>query len=79
MKISDKMNLTVGIRYSDDERIWDGTLVQSPFGAPGFSENATVEDSQVSGDISLNYRMSEETNLYGRLAKRLSCTKYPRP
>lgn len=69
VELSDKMNLTAGIRYSDDERTWDGTLVQSPFGAPGFSENATVDDSQVSGDISVNYRMSDETNLYGRLAK----------
>jgi iron complex outermembrane receptor protein len=69
VEISDKVNLTAGIRYSDDERVWDGTLVQSPFGAPGFSENATVEDSQVSGDVSVNYRMSDETNLYARLAK----------
>jgi iron complex outermembrane receptor protein len=69
VEISEKMNLTAGIRYSDDERVWDGTLVTSPFGAPSFSENATVDDSQVSGDISLNYRMSDETNLYGRLAK----------
>ena len=68
-EISDRTNLTAGIRYSDDERVWDGTLVQSPFGAPSFSENATVEDSQVSGDISVNYRMTDETNLYARLAK----------
>ncbi len=69
VELSDKMNLTAGIRYSDDERVWDGTLVQSPFGAPGFSENATVDDSQVSGDISVNYRWTDETNLYARLAK----------
>jgi len=69
VELSDKMNLTAGIRYSDDERVWDGTLVQSPFGAPGFSENATVDDSQVSGDISVNYRWTDETNIYARLAK----------
>jgi iron complex outermembrane receptor protein len=68
-ELSDKLNLTAGIRYSDDERVWDGTLVQSPFGAPGFSENATVDDSQVSGDVSVNYRMTDETNLYARVAK----------
>jgi iron complex outermembrane receptor protein len=69
VELSDKLNLTAGIRYSDDERVWDGTLVQSPFGAPGFSENATVDDSQVSGDISVNYRWTDETNLYARAAK----------
>ncbi len=68
VELSEKMNLTAGIRYSDDERIWDGTLVQSPFGAPGFSENATVDDSKVSGDVSVNYRWTDETNLYARVA-----------
>jgi len=68
-EISDDLGITAGIRYSDDERVWDGTLVTSPFGAPGFSENATVDDSQVSGDISINYRMNDDVNLYARLAK----------
>ncbi len=68
-EVSEKINVNVGLRYSDDERNWDGTLVQSPFGAPGFSETAKVDDSQVSGDISVNYRWTDETNLYARLAK----------
>ena len=68
-EISEKLNINVGIRYSDDERIWDGTLVQSPFGAPGFSENAKVDDSQISGDISVNYNWTDETNLYARFAR----------
>jgi len=68
-EVSEKVNINGGIRYSDDEREWDGTLVQSPFGAPGFSEETNVDDSQVSGDISVNYRMSDEVNLYGRLAR----------
>ena len=68
-EISSKVNMNFGIRYSDDERNWDGTLVQSPFGAPSFSESASVNDSQVSGDISVNYIWTEETNLYARLAK----------
>ena len=69
VEISDKLNLNAGIRYSNDERKWDGTLVQSPFGAPSFSESASVDDSQISGDISVNYRMTDETNVYARLAK----------
>lgn len=69
VELSEKMNLTAGIRYSDDERSWDGTLVESPFGAPSFSEDASVDDSQISGDISINYRWTDETNLYARIAK----------
>ncbi len=68
IEISEKMNLTAGIRYSNDERNWDGTLVQSPFGAPSFSEAAKVDDSKVSGDISINYRLNDDVNLYGRVA-----------
>ncbi|MFB0999866.1 MAG: TonB-dependent receptor, partial [Colwellia sp.] len=68
-EISDNLGITAGIRYSDDERVWDGTLVTSPFGAPGFSENATVDDSQVRGDVSVNYKMNDEVNVYARLAK----------
>ncbi len=68
-ELSDDLGITAGIRYSDDERVWDGTLVQSPFGAPGFSENTTVDDSQISGDISVNYKMNDEVNLYARVAK----------
>jgi iron complex outermembrane receptor protein len=68
-EVSDKMSINGGIRYSDDEREWDGTLVQSPFGAPSFSEYTEVDDSQVSGDLSVSYRYSDLTNVYGRIAK----------
>jgi iron complex outermembrane recepter protein len=68
-EVSDKVNVNGGIRYSDDERNWNGTLIQSPFGAPGFSEKTSVDDSQISGDLSVNYRMSDETNLYARVAR----------
>ncbi|WOT03580.1 TonB-dependent receptor [Shewanella youngdeokensis] len=67
-EFAENLNATFGIRYSDDERKWDGTLVQSPFGAPGFSESEQVDDTNVSGDISVNYKLTDETNLYARLA-----------
>ena len=68
-ELSDKLSLNGGLRYSNDERDWDGTLVQSPFGAPSFSEKSSVDDSQVSGDLSLSYKLSAETNVYGRIAR----------
>lgn len=66
---SDRLTITAGLRYSDDERDWDGTLVQSPFGAPSFSDSTDVEDSQVSWDLSASYEYSRETNVYARIAK----------
>jgi len=68
-ELSDEININGGLRYSNDDREWDGTLVMSPFGAPSFSESADVDDSQVSGDLSVNYKASDEVNLYARLAK----------
>ena len=68
-EISDKLSINGGLRYSDDERDWDGELVTSPFGAPGFTESNDVEDSQVSGDLSISYVLNDETNIYGRIAR----------
>ena len=68
-EISDKLSINGGLRYSDDERKWDGELVQSPFGAPGFKESNDVEDSQVSGDFSVSYVLNDETNIYARIAR----------
>tara|TARA_R110000737_G_scaffold34134_4_gene52474 strand:- start:2321 stop:4588 length:2268 start_codon:yes stop_codon:yes gene_type:complete len=68
-QVSDKLSVNGGLRYSDDKRKWNGELVQSPFGAPGFKESNNVEDSQVSGDLSASYVLSDETNLYARLAR----------
>ncbi len=68
-QISDKLSINGGLRYSDDERKWDGELVQSPFGAPGFTESNNVEDSQVSGDLSASYVLNDETNIYARIAR----------
>ncbi len=68
-EVSDKLSINGGLRYSDDERKWDGELVQSPFGAPSFSESNDVEDSQVSGDLSASYVLNDETNVYARLAR----------
>ncbi|XOV77679.1 MAG: TonB-dependent receptor [Aestuariibacter sp.] len=66
---SDRLTITAGLRYSDDERDWDGTLVQSPFGAPSFTAESEVDDSQISWDISASYEYTDDTNIYGRLAR----------
>jgi|TARA_B110000211_G_scaffold108595_1_gene125883 iron complex outermembrane receptor protein len=68
-EVSDKLTINGGLRYSDDKRDWDGELVQSPFGAPSFTESNNVQDSQVSGDLSASYKLNDETNVYARLAR----------
>jgi iron complex outermembrane receptor protein len=68
-EVTEQINVTGGLRYSDDQRDWDGTLVQSPLGLPVFSEKVSVDDSQLSGDLSVNYQWTDETNLYARIAQ----------
>ena len=68
-EVSDQLTINGGLRYSDDKRDWDGELVQSPFGAPSFTESNSVQDSQISGDLSASYKLNDETNVYARLAR----------
>ena len=68
-EVSDQLTINGGLRYSDDKRDWDGELVQSPFGAPSFTESNNVQDSQISGDLSASYKLNDETNVYARLAR----------
>ena len=58
-EISDALNLTVGLRFSDDEKDY--------FESAG-GETVSVSDSQVTGDVSLAYALNDDINLYGRLA-----------
>lgn len=70
---SDLLTITAGLRYSNDERDWKGSLDQAvPFVSPlaaGTSMTASVDDSQVSWDISASYKYTDDTNIYGRLAR----------
>ncbi len=71
--INERLTLTTGLRYSDDEKNWDGRLdIAQPFVSPlpsGSSASDTVDDSQVSFDISATYEYTDTTNVYGRLAR----------
>ena len=68
-EVSDQLTINGGLRYSDDKRDWDGELVQSPIGQQPFSESNSVQDSQISGDLSASYKLNDETNVYARLAR----------
>jgi iron complex outermembrane receptor protein len=59
-EISDTLNLTVGLRYSDDEKEYFTTDLGGASVAPS--------DSAVTGDVSLTYALNDDINLYGRLA-----------
>ena len=61
--LSDVWNLTGGLRYTDDKK----DLKDPGTGFFAFSP-LSVDDSQVSWDVSLTYDASDNTRLYGRIA-----------
>ena len=59
--LSDALTLTGGARYTDDDKDF------SAAGSPAASRS--VADEQVSGDLSLLFRVSDDFNIYGRYAR----------
>jgi outer membrane receptor protein involved in Fe transport len=60
--LTDAMTLTVGARYTDDDK--DMTTPETPNPQPPVN----VSDEQVSWDVSLLYSLNDEWNIYGRVA-----------
>ncbi|TRX56930.1 TonB-dependent receptor [Thalassomonas sp. M1454] len=63
---------TFGIRYSDDDKDYSNLRTMSPLGFLGQPDNVggeeSVSDSHVSWDISVNHKLTDDVNLYARVA-----------
>jgi iron complex outermembrane receptor protein len=60
--VTDALTLTGGARYTDDEK--DLTVEVAPVPSPP----QNVQDEQISWDLSALYEVSDDVNIYGRLA-----------
>jgi iron complex outermembrane receptor protein len=60
--VTDALTLTGGARYTDDEK--DLTVEVAPIPSPP----QNVQDDQISWDLSALYEVSDNVNIYGRLA-----------
>jgi iron complex outermembrane receptor protein len=71
-ELSDALTLTAGVRYTDDEK--DFQVLQFPqlwldLGIPTFiADPVNASDGQASGEIALNWALSDDTSLYARYA-----------
>ena len=69
---SDDFSLTVGLRYSNDEKDFTAELLDHPFipGADGgnYTESVNPSDTHVSWDISGTYKINQDINWYARVA-----------
>ena len=60
--VTDALNLTGGLRYTNDEKELHA------FHSPLPVAPVSVDDSQVSGDFSALFRVNDSVNIYGRIA-----------
>ena len=71
--LSDDMILTVGLRYSSDAKDYSARRTTDLFGVPALGPLPEIvvrpDDSEVSGNISLNYTLNENVSVYGRVAR----------
>ncbi len=68
--ITERLKLTAGIRYTDDDKDFEAERTQTAFGGANLPlQKLNVNDSQVSWDVSAFYQLNDDVNLYGRLAK----------
>jgi iron complex outermembrane recepter protein len=67
----DDLTLTAGLRYSDDEKDYVAKRTTPLFGVGATLDPVSLNtsDSQVSGNLSVNYRLSDQLSVYSRFAK----------
>lgn len=63
-KVSEKLTITAGIRYTDDEK----ELTNANNSAPIPFDPIKVDDQRVSGDLSANYKIDNDVSVYARYA-----------
>ena len=64
---SDKLTVTAGVRYTDDEK--DAINIRFDNGAPSeVLPEISLDDDNVSWDLAFSYAATEEGQLYGRIA-----------
>lgn len=70
--LTDKTSVTVGLRYSDDDKDYNNERTQSPLAFLGFPDNVkgnvNTSDSHVSWDVSISHKYTDDINLYARVA-----------
>ncbi|ATD07552.1 MULTISPECIES: TonB-dependent receptor [Pseudoalteromonas] len=70
--VSDDLKVTAGLRYSDDEKEFYAKRTKNPTpwnGSPDVLDGtANPSDSHVSWDLSATYKLTDDVNLFGRVA-----------
>lgn len=77
-KFTDKLDVTAGIRYTDDVKTFSvgqqnvgaiALIINPPAAAIQNYEPIKVSDDQISWELSANYRLTDKTSLFARVAE----------
>ncbi len=68
--LNEDLILTVGLRYSDDEKDYMAERSVTPFGGANLAPvYRNPSDDDVSGNVSLHYTINNDVSIYGRYAR----------
>ena len=68
--LTPRLELAAGLRFSREEKNFAASRLIGPFGAPPLGPiTRELDASNLSGDISLRYQVTDEANLYARYAR----------
>jgi iron complex outermembrane receptor protein len=69
-KVSDRWKLKAGLRFTHDEKDFSAERIQALFfNTPTTAPvRASTDDDFFNGDVSATYKLSDHTNVYGRIA-----------
>ncbi|GGA75202.1 TonB-dependent receptor [Neiella marina] len=69
---TERLSVTAGLRYSDDDKDYRNERFKSPLAFLGAPDQVTGEvnpsDTHVSWDLSATYKYNDDVNFYGRIA-----------
>ncbi|MCQ8184732.1 TonB-dependent receptor [Parvularcula maris] len=69
-RATDRVTINAGLRVSREERDFEASRIVGPFGAPPLGPiEADLEDTQVTGDFSMRYQLTDGLSVYGRYAR----------
>lgn len=74
--LNDTITLLTGIRYTDEQKKWDGGTLWLFGGVNNFSQ-ATIDDTDVSGQLGLEYRPNDDWLIYGTVSKGFRSGGFP--
>jgi outer membrane receptor protein involved in Fe transport len=70
LDVSDNLNLSGGLRYTDDEKTFEVLVLPNPtFTLDNGTLQTSIDDGQVSWDLSATFEATEDLNLYARVAR----------